>query len=262
MNDSLPPLHADFIERVRGAVASDARLSALLAGGSWVHGGLDHHSDLDLVILVDDASHAEVTAERMAFAESLGGLLSAFTGEHVGEPRLLICLYGPRLLHVDLKFVTADDLDRRVERPAIVFARDPAAIERQLDAADIAWPDHPPEWFEQRAWIWLHYAATKLARGELLEAVAMLAYFRDQVLGPMLHRRGGRPQRGVRRLEQQAGGVEARLIATVTGHDVEALHTGLLSAIDLYVDLRRDQPPERPVAGMPDTLIAFLTDCS
>jgi hypothetical protein len=31
-------------------------------------------------------------------------LLVGFTGEHVGEPRVLICLYGPPVLHVDLKF--------------------------------------------------------------------------------------------------------------------------------------------------------------
>ena len=43
--------------------------------------------------------------ERRTIAESCGGLLAAFTGEHVGEPRLLICLYGPPLAHVNLKFV-------------------------------------------------------------------------------------------------------------------------------------------------------------
>lgn len=48
-------------------------------------------------------------------AGTLGHLLHAFTGEHVGEPRLLICLYGPELLHVDLKFVTLEMLTQRVE---------------------------------------------------------------------------------------------------------------------------------------------------
>ncbi len=255
----LPDPHADFVRRIRRVIAADTRLQALLAGGSWVHGGMDAHSDLDFVIVVDEAHYAEVMAERMAIAEGIGGLLAAFTGEHVGEPRLLICLYGPPLLHVDLKFVTAEDLDDRVERPAIVFARDPAAIERRLDAANIAWPDRPPQWFEQRAWIWLHYAATKLGRGELLEAIAMLAFFRDQVLGPMLHRRAGRPQRGVRRLEQQADGVDPRLIATVTQHDASAVREAILAATALYLDLRGDLPPDHAVAGMPAALIDFVS---
>ena len=34
---------------------------------------------------------------------------ATFTGEHVGESRVLICLYGPPLLHVDLKFVSLSD---------------------------------------------------------------------------------------------------------------------------------------------------------
>ena len=43
---------------------------------------------------------------RVQLAESLHLLLAAFTGEHVGEPRLLICLYRSPLLHVDLKYVS------------------------------------------------------------------------------------------------------------------------------------------------------------
>lgn len=44
------------------------------------------------------------------------------------------------------------------------------------------------EWFESRARIWLH-AVVKLGRGELFEAIGMLSFFREQVLGPMLYRR-------------------------------------------------------------------------
>ena len=173
MSTTLPALHSEFMEKVRSEVERDARLGALLAGGSYIHGGFDPHSDLDFVIVVEEASYDEVMAARLEFAERLGGLLAAFTGEHVGEPRLLICLYGPPLLHVDLKFVTASDLDRLVERPAVLFARDPDGIVARLDAAHIAWPNATPEWFEQRAWIWLHYGAAKLARGELFEAIGM-----------------------------------------------------------------------------------------
>ena len=60
---------------------------------------------LDLVPVVRDAAYAQVTTQKRAVAERFGDLLAAFTGEHVGEPRLLICLYGPELLHGDLKFV-------------------------------------------------------------------------------------------------------------------------------------------------------------
>lgn len=260
MDAALPPPHADFLARIRAAVAADPCFVALLAGGSFIGGRIDRHSDLDLLLIVEAQAYDAVMAARTAFAASLGRLLASFAGEHVGEPRLLICLYGPELLHVDLKFATADDLDARVERPVVLYARDPAAIRARLDAARIAWPDASPDWFEQRAWIWLHYAATKLGRGELFEAIAMLGYFREQVLGPMLQRRAGRDQRGVRRIESLGGSVVARLAATLAGPDADAVRAALSAAIDLYVDLREDAPPPVRVAHMPGALQRLIAD--
>jgi len=78
--------------------------------GSLAYGGFDEQSDLDFVIVVRADDHAAAMAGRQAFAARLGSLLAAFSGEHVGEPRLLICLYGPPLLHVDLKVHRAGDL--------------------------------------------------------------------------------------------------------------------------------------------------------
>ncbi|WP_155766996.1 hypothetical protein [Mesorhizobium loti] len=100
MLSTLPQAHATFLNRIRDAVASDVRFRALLIGGSYVHGGLDEHSDLDFDIVVEDNCYADVLSTRKDFAEALPGFLNAFTGEHVGEPRLLICLYGPPLLHI------------------------------------------------------------------------------------------------------------------------------------------------------------------
>ena len=62
-------------------------------------------------------------AEARQFAQRLGPLLASFTGEHVGEPLLLICLYGPPLIHVDLKFVALHDLEHRVEDGIVVWER-------------------------------------------------------------------------------------------------------------------------------------------
>lgn len=258
MSTALPAMHSRFLERIRAAVAADERFDALLAGGSYVHGGFDEHSDLDLVLVVDEAHYTDIMAARRQFAENLGELLSAFTGEHVGEPRLLICLYGPPLLHVDLKFVTATDLDRRVERPAIVYARDRIAVEARLDAAHIAWPERSSQWFEERSWIWLHYAAAKCGRGELFEAIAMLAFFRDQVLGPMLHRRASRPQRGVRRAEALGMDRDGRLSATLAAHDAASVRAAILAAAALYLDLRDDARPERITPAMPQALYDHL----
>ena len=257
MTSILPSTHASFLENLTSKLMRDGRFEALLAGGSMVHGGLDEHSDIDLVLVVRDELYAQVMAERRDIAGSLGDLLAAFTGEHVGEPRLIICLYGPQLLHVDLKFVVLSSLEKLVERPRILWARDEDKISMTLDAATIAWPDCSPEWFEERAWVWLHYGATKLQRGELFEALGMIAFFRENVLGPMLNRRAGRPQRGVRRIEQDGAAVSS-LRPVVAVHDRQSVANALTSALRLYVELRNDQPPKVLTAGMPGLLLPFL----
>lgn len=258
MPSNLPLTHATFLERIRGAVTSDERFSALLIGGSYIHGGLDEHSDLDFVVIVKDESYADVMASRMDFAKALPNFISAFTGDHVGEPRLLICLYGPPLLHIDLKFVLVSDLDHQIEQRAVLFAREPAEIENRLEAGMIAWPNLPSEWFEARAWIWLHYAATKLARGELYEAIGMLGFFREQVLGPLLYRRAGKNQRGVRRLEALRLDEQGKLAATVARHDASSVKDAIEASIDYYLDLRSDDPSLQTTRMMPELLRCFM----
>lgn len=259
MTGELPALHAAILDKTLSTLRHDARIEALLGGGSMIHGGFDAQSDLDLVVVVRAADYAAVMAERPAIAARIGHLLAAFTGEHVGEPRLLICLFGPPLIHVDLKFVMANDLQRLVERPRILWARQPERITAMLDAAHVQWPDRDAQWFEDRTWVWLHYCATKLLRGELFEALAMLSFFREMVLGPMLHRRAGRPQRGVRRIESDAVAAAA-LGTTLATLDTASIVQALHCATDLYLELRQDDPPSGPTPQMPDALRAYIED--
>ena len=103
---SVPEPHRKFLQSALEVLQRDERLLGVAAGGSLLSNSMDEFSDLDLVIATEAAQHGQVLAERPRIAASLGPLLSAFTGEHVGEPRLLVCLYaGEPPLHVDLKFV-------------------------------------------------------------------------------------------------------------------------------------------------------------
>jgi len=221
---------------------ADPRFSGLLAGGSFGHGDFDQYSDLDLVLIVEDGDYQQAMATRREFAESLGDLLRAFTGEHVGEPRLLICLYSDPLLHVDLKFVTLDDLDHRIEEPLVLWHRDNRIPDRLAKSA-ARWPSHEPEWFEERFWVWVHYTAAKLARGEILETHLALAHFRSFVLGPMAARRIGREQRGVRRLEMVAPELARQLAATVGDCSAVGCADALRHTITIYRDFRSDGLP-------------------
>jgi hypothetical protein len=257
MTPVLPDLHQDFLTRLIAAMREDTRFIALLGCGSMIHGGFDIWSDLDFTVVVEEADYADVMATRETFAASLGGLLSAFTGEHVGESRLLICLYGQPLLHVDFKFLRLLDLRHLVEKPIILWSDRP--IEHVLEQAEIAWPNRSPEWFETRVWVWLHYGATKWRRGEWFEAIGMLAFLREQILGPMLARRAGKIQRGVRRIEQLGDLTTARLLATVPGHHGPAIGEALEATASLYLDLRADEPPYNLTPAMPEAFLDFIS---
>jgi len=246
-----------MLSRVMASVAANLSFEALLGTGSMVTGGFDDESDLDLVLLVRPDAFAGAMAGRRTFAAGLGDLLACFSGEHVGEPRLLICLYGPPLLHVDFKFVAADDLAGFVERPLLLWAREPQAMQRRLDALEIKPVHRDGQWFEDRAWVWMHYSATKIRRGEYFEALAALDFFREAVLGPMLRRQAGERPRGLRRIETSAGAVE-RLLPTVATCDCSSLAAAWHASIALYVDLRAADPPPHPTAHMPGALLDFL----
>ncbi len=239
MEASLPAPHAAFLEAALPRLARDARLIGVAAGGSYLTDTLDEFSDLDLVIAVVPDADEAVLADRQAIAAGLGALLVGFTGEHVGEPRLLICLYGPPLLHVDLKFVREDQLDARVEDPAVLWERD-GRMRAGLARGTARFPDPDSQWIEDRFWVWVHYVAVKIGRGEILEAADALASIRGMSFGPMaLASRGARPM-GVRKLEQVAPDLAARLARTVAACDRASCLAALRHAIDCYRELRRD----------------------
>ena len=79
-----------------------------------------------------------------AFAAGLGPLLACFTGEHVGEPRLLICLFGPPLVHVDLKVVSDTGLDLRVEDGVVLWQREDT-LDTALGRTAAVWPAADPQ---------------------------------------------------------------------------------------------------------------------
>ena len=241
-----------MLDKVLAAVARDARVEALLGMGSLVTGGWDEHSDFDFVVV-----EVAPVADRRAFAEATGPLLTCFTGEHVGEPKLLICLYGPPLLHVDYKFVPRTEPAAFGERPKVLWARDEAAIEAWLATASIGQTPHAPQWFEDRVWMWLHYGASKWARGEYFEAISTLDFLRSMVLGPMMQVQAGRPMRGQRRLEMLTGARE-RLLPTLAGYDSAEIRQAFIAAATVYVELRTADPPPRPVPQMPQALLDFL----
>jgi hypothetical protein len=234
----LPEEHARFLKFALGRLRQDSRLVGVAAGGSFLTRTIDQYSDLDLVIFVEPEAYEAVSNARLEIARSLGPLLSGFTGEHVGEPRLLICLYGPPLIHVDLKFVSLLDAARRVEDPAVLWERDGRVSTELATGVSADYPLPDPQWIEDRFWVWVHYGAGKIARGELFEALDLLGFLRGQVLGPLsLLKAGARPT-GVRRIEVLAPDSVNDLRRTLADHDRRSCSEALVAAVAIYRALR------------------------
>jgi len=132
------------------------------------------------------------------YANRLGQLLSGFTGEHVGEPRVLICLYDNPLLHVDIKFLTLPEFHTRIETPVILFDKS-GQLQHALNNSAPTFPFPDYQWIEDRFWIWVHYALLKIGRGEYLEAFDFFGYLRMVVFGPLLDIKNNNLPRGVRK---------------------------------------------------------------
>lgn len=233
----LPEPHSGFLARALTHLTKNSRIAGVAAGGSYLTHSIDEYSDLDLVIFIEPSAYESVMSLRQTIAGELGPLLAAFTGEHVGEPRLLICLYGPPLLHVDLKFVSLEDAGERIEDPAVLFERDGRVTAAFAETA-ARFPDLDLQWIEDRFWVWIHYAAAKIGRGELMEACDFLAFLRAQVLGPLaLKQQGARPA-GVRKIEFVAPQLTAEIQNTFTAYDSLSCLNALEFSVDLYRRLR------------------------
>ena len=215
----------------------------LAVGGSWISGETDRFSDIDLVIVT--AERISGNRERMTeFAETLGLLINAFTGEHVGESRLLICLYDDPLLHVDIKFLTPEEFRERVEDPVVFWERENCLTEI-ISSTRSEWPGPDYQWIEDRFWTWVHYAVLKLGRGEYFEALDFISYLRVNVIAPLLQVKNGYPPRGLRRVESGFPPDDIlRLAETVPAYEPSAIFYSLDKVIKLYRELRGTLFPE------------------
>lgn len=217
----------------------DPSIQGLAVAGSWLTQELDEFSDLDLVLITNEKVGGN-KERMMAYANKFGNLLNAFTGEHVGEPRLLICLYNEPLLHVDIKFIIADELKTRVENPVLLFDRD-GSLQQIIDSTSCQFPHPDHQWIEDRFWTWIHYALLKIGRGEYMEAHDFLAFLRMVVFGPLLHIKNKNLPRGVRKVETTIAAEDFnQLQQTLAINNKASLLAALDQSVQLYRSLRND----------------------
>ncbi|MCJ8345328.1 oxalate:formate antiporter [bacterium] len=234
--------HKSFIELVVKSLPLDARIIGISVVGSIVNGIVDQYSDIDFIIAVDPLYYNSVIEERMAIVSKYGNILTGFSGEHVGDSRLLICLYDKPLLHVDYKFVSLDDVSKETSQSQLVWERDKrfSSLLDQIQSKPFQMND---QWIEDRFWIWIHYAGTKIARGETFEVLDFLSFIRSNVLVPLALASEEKIGFGVRKIETILPAFAIKLTATIASDNKESMKAAVEACINLYLELRAKVNP-------------------
>lgn len=236
-------IQKDFADKAVKIIEKDESIIGLAAAGSWINDEMDEYSDLDL-ILISKENIAGDKDKMIAYAKSFGDFISGFTGEHVGEPRVLICLYDDPLLHVDIKFLTLPEFYKRVENPVVLFERN-NQLSDIINSTKAEWPQLNYQWIEDRFWTWVHYACLKIGRGELMEAFDFLSFLRMTVLSPLLQVKNNKQARGLRRVETQLSLSDLEnLKITIAQYNRESIIKALDNSISIYRSLRRKLYPD------------------
>ncbi|MBF4691527.1 nucleotidyltransferase domain-containing protein [Fusibacter ferrireducens] len=232
-------IHKQFIDKISESLKLDSRILGLAIGGSYITGEMDEFSDLDFVLAVDPKYYEAVMKQRIPMISQLGHLLSAFTGEHVSEPRLIIALYDYKdtLIHVDFKFTSLTDLAHRVENPVILWERN-NCMTNAIATKNAFFPPLDYQNIEDKFWIWVHYATLKIGRGELFETIEFLSFLRQNVIGSMLLVDNGKLPKGVRKLEFYELSDLNPLIDSIANYDSSSCINSLEILISLYLKLR------------------------
>jgi predicted nucleotidyltransferase len=232
-------IQREFANKAKTIFESDDNVIGLAVAGSWLTNEIDEFSDLDLILVTQQKISGDKNL-MLEYAKRLGNFLSGFTGEHVGEPRVLICLYDNPLLHVDIKFVTLDEFHLRIETPILLLDKN-GQLEKAINNSQAKFPYPDYQWIEDRFWTWTHYALLKIGRGEYLEAYDFLGFLRMVVFGPLLHIKNDNLPRGVRKVETELSSDDlTKLKLTIPICNRQSLLDSLRNAVSLYRQLRAE----------------------
>ncbi len=92
---------------------------------------------------------------------------------------------------------------------------------------------------EDRFWVWVHYASSKLGRGELFEAIDALSLLRNKVLGSLLHLKYKSNPRGVRKLEFILDEDDRnKLKKTIPLYTFDSIKSSVRQVVEMHRELR------------------------
>ena len=232
-------VHNNFVQNAISKIKEDNEILGLALGGSWITNEIDEYSDVDMILVTKNKIPPD-EKKMISYAKKFGDLLNGFTGEHVGEKRVLICLYDNPLLHVDIKFLIPDELYNRVENPVVVWERD-HIISKVIKDSVFNFPSPNFQWIENRFWTWVHYVAAKIGRGELFEAHDAISFLRSNVIAPLLQIKNNNLPKALRKIEFIISKDDLeKLKKTIPQYEVQSIIKSMEENIKLYIELRKD----------------------
>ena len=232
-------IQQEFAGKAKTILETDDNVIGLAVAGSWLTNEIDEFSDLDLILVTQQKISGDKNL-MLDYAKRLGNFLSGFTGEHVGEPRVLICLFDNPLLHVDIKFVTLNEFKSRIETPKLLLDKN-GQLEKAISNSQANFPYPDYQWIEDRFWTWIHYALSKIGRGEYFEAYDFMGFLRMTVFGPLLQIKNDNLPRGVRKVETELNSDDLnKLKLTIPNYNRQSLLDSLRNAVLLYRQLRTE----------------------
>lgn len=223
--------------RVLNAVLDFFRPRAVGAfvSGSVARGGMDEESDLDIGVVLPDATARDaVWAERWDW--EIAPWFHRFDADHV-KPYFVIYLYEPRI-KADISLYTPDELPDAEGGPYVVAWDDAGRLDDWARSAvpaqqDVDWSPAVHE--EERFWAWVVYCVQHVRRGEYYSIAADFESLRD-IVEQWQARLAGHPAFTVRRTESLFDTAElAQLFPTPDRAD---LKRALLKLIELHDHLR------------------------
>lgn len=113
---------------------------------------------------------------------------------------------------------------------------------------------------EDRFWVWVHYGATKIARGELFEALDFLSFMRSTAIASVASLVANRPARGVRHLERDLPELGRALRDTVAAYERASIVDSLRAMVRIYLELRERAPTDLILRGEAQTAAIAALD--
>ena len=262
------PLAIDYLPRHKRRLIAVCEMGfnepdvlGMALAGSFAEGVPDEYSDLDIRVVLAKGSLNSLFRRREELARACGPLVAAFTGEHVGEPHLLITLYED-LVHVDFLFAELAEMSSRNEgRLALVLWRRDQGVASAFSQSHVSDIPIDLEYMEARMWTWTWYIQSKILRGELWEAVSGLTFVRDRVLFRLLAITQDVRHRGARFAEALVGEHAASVAGTYGTLHQESLLESLRNTVQLYMVLADPllaQHGVNPVGAARKAVIAAL----